>query len=223
MTTPTAAPIGQEEIELYGNVLSEIKFRAEMAEKKLRDVTEIVELESAALQLRKSIELVALGTLAANRQVVHQVSTALHKKDWDDARKILRNINPNYWPTPFTAKIGPDGKRALEAFVGPFLSEKEAPTAYGFLSNLLHANNPFAKPSAIDQKDVDRVRDISLKLRNLLGLHTAELGNREHVVVASMDTPRDGRVLVQLWNEVSRETRTVDSWQSTQLRMDESK
>ena len=210
MTKFRAAPISQVEIELYGNVLSEIKFRAEIAEVKLRDVTEIVELESAALQLRKSIELVALGTLAANRRVVNQVSTALHKKNWDDARKILRNINPNYWPTPFKAKTGADGKSTLEAFDGPFLSEKGCPVAYGFLSNLLHANNPFAKPSAIDQKDVDKVWEISLNLRNLLGLHTAELRNREHVVVASMDTPPDGLVLVQLWNEVSRETGIVD-------------
>ena len=86
--------------------------------------------------------------------------------------------------------------------------EDEAGGAWGFLSEVLHANNPFA-PLASDQQRVDRVREIVTKLLNLLGLHTAELGNREHVLLAQMDVAPDGHVEVVVLNEVSRETRTV--------------
>jgi len=204
-----AAPITQHEIELYGNVLSEIRYRIEHAVMKLTQVTEVVEFESAALQLRKSIELVALGTLAANRHLAVQVSTTLHKKDWHEARKLLRNINPSYWPTPFKDGIGQDGRRSLQPYDEPFLSEDEAGGAWGFLSDLLHADNPFARIE-ITQQRVDKAREISAKLRGLLGLHTAELGNRENVLLAEMDTPPDGHVSVIVLNEVSRETRLVE-------------
>ena len=205
-----AAPITQNEIELYGDVLSEIKYRVGRAEAILIQVTEVVEWESAVLQLRKSIELVALGTLVVNRQVAGQVSTTLHKKDWGEARKLLRQINSNYWPTPFKDGTGQDGRRTLRPYDEPFLSEAEAGSAWGFLSDLLHADNPFAR-SEITQQRVDRVREISVMLRGLLGLHTAELGNRDNVLLAQMDTPPDGHVLVIVLNENFRETRTVEN------------
>lgn len=205
-----AAPITQTEIELYGNVLSEIKYRTEHATMKLVQVTEIIEFESAVLQLRKSIELVALGTLAANAQAVWQVSTTLHTKNWKDARRLLRRINPGYWPVPFKDGVDANGKRSLQALRDPFLSEDQVGGAWGFLSDLLHANNPFA-PAEIDQKCLDRVREISMKLRNLLGLHTADLGNRKHLLLAEMDAPPEGSVFVRVLDEVATVTRGLDN------------
>jgi hypothetical protein len=75
---------------------------------------------------------------------------------------------------------------------------------------LLHADNTFAR-FEITQQRVDGAREISAKLRGLLGLHTAELGNRKNVFLAQLDTPPDGHVLVVVLNEISRETRTVES------------
>ena len=197
-----AAPLTQEDLELYGNVLSEIKYRIDYANRKFADVTDIAEFESGVLQLRKAIELIALATLAVNKQSVSTVSTALHKKDWNEARKILRKVNPNYWPTPFKSHLDEQNRRSLAPIDSPYLSEGDAAGTWGFLSDLLHASNPFA-PIEIDQRLVDRARVIATKVQNLLGLHTADLGNREHLVLAQMDVPPDGHVEVIVLNMVT--------------------
>lgn len=196
-----AAPITQAEIEFYSDALSEIKYRMEYATEKLAHVSEIIEFDSAVLQIRKSIELVVLATFAANRQVMTQVSTALHKKSWKDARKLLRENNPGYWPTPFRGAVDPNGKRSLQPLSEPFLTEAEMGGTWGFLSDLLHANNPFSSRE-IDQQRVDRVHEIAAKLRNLLGLHTVELSNRKHLLIAEMDAAPDGHVFVRVLDEI---------------------
>lgn len=204
-----AAPITQREIELYAEALSEIKYRLDRSRDSLKVVSDLAAFECAVLQLRLSIELVALATLAANAQVVSEVSTTLHTKDWNEARKLLRQNNPGYWPTPFKDNENQYSKRSLEAIGEPYLTEGEAGKAWGYLSELLHANNPFAR-NEIDQTRVDKVRAIAMKLRNLLGLHTAEIGSRDHVLLAQMDVEPDGHVEVVVLNEISRVTHTVD-------------
>jgi Ni,Fe-hydrogenase III component G len=194
------APLTQEDLERYGNVLAEIKYRIDLADKKLQDVAEIVEFDSAALQLRKSIELIALATLAVNRQSVAQESSTIHRKNWREACKVLRKVNPGFWPTPFQQGSGEEHQRVLNPLDAPFLAEEHAGAAWGFLSNLVHASNPFA-PMVIDQDLVSKVSAISTEVKNLLGLHTADLGNREHLVLAALSN--DGHFDVVVLNGVS--------------------
>jgi hypothetical protein len=73
------APLSQEDVERYGDVLAQIKGRVEYAVGILDNVSDLFDLESAALQLRKAIELVALATFAVNRQNIEGITTALHK------------------------------------------------------------------------------------------------------------------------------------------------
>lgn len=129
----------------YTATHSEIKYRLDYASKELKVVTEILSFESAVLQVRKSIELVALGTLAANKNLLQEISTTLLTKNWNEARKILRNMNSEYWPIPFKSRESDNRPDSLIPIDAPFLTEDESGAAWGFLSDLLHANNPFGR------------------------------------------------------------------------------
>jgi hypothetical protein len=196
-----AAPLTQDDLDRYGDVLSEIKARIEHAWGLLENVAERFDLESAALQLRKSIELIALATLAVNRQSATAVSSKLHQADWNDARHILGRLNPEYWPVPFEWRSGADSPPSLEPLQEPFLEESVAGAEWGFLSNLLHADNPLS-PRTVDQSTVDRTRSIAIRIQNLLALHTADLGGRQHLVLATMDEPGTGDVVARVLNGV---------------------
>lgn len=193
------APLTQQDLERYGNLLSEIKARVEHASKILVNVSERFDLESAALQLRKTIELIMMAAMAVNRQNASAVSSTLHKKNWNEARKLLEKLNPNFWPEPFEDRSITKSTRSLVAVTEPYLSKDDAGREWGFLSELLHASNPFGSPSD-DHVTVQRLRDIVTRTSRLLGLHTLDLGGREHLILATMSEPRTGDVVAIVLN-----------------------
>ena len=195
------APLTQEDLERYGDVLAQLKARVEHAVAILENVSVVFDLESAALQLRKAIELVALATLTVNRQNLESITTVLHQKHWDDARKLIRRVNPDYWPVPFEPFPDATGRVALEPIEEPFLTEADAGREYGFLSDLIHAENPFNRRT-IDRATVDRVRGIASGLGRLLGLHTVDLGGRENLIIAQLEPGTEGGVHVRVLNQV---------------------
>lgn len=201
MPVAKPAPLSQEDVERYGDVLAQIKGRVEHAVGILDNVSDLFDLESAALQLRKAIELVALATFAVNRQHIEGITTALHKKRWDDAQKLIRRVNPDYWPVPFEPKPDASGKVALEPIEESFLTEADAGREFGYLSDLIHAENPFA-PRTVDSATIDRVRQTAKRLGLLLGRHTVDLGGREHLIVAQMEEGPDGGVAVHVLDQV---------------------
>lgn len=65
-------------------------------------------------------------------------------KDVTETRKLVREVNPEYWPTPLEGGLrNSDGALTGQRFEGDFLREHEWGRKYGFLSELVHAKHPF--------------------------------------------------------------------------------
>lgn len=193
------APLTQDDLNLYGDLLVEIKARVEHAVTLLDGVTLRFNLEAAALQLRMAIELVALSTLVVNRQNLAEIETALGRHKWNEAMKLVERVNLNYWPEPFVPRVGSGDARELNPLTGPYLTKEDAGRAWSRLSGLLHATNPFGTDQ-VDDTVVSRLRAIVSDLTQLLGCHTVDLGGREHLILATMDEPSTGAVFAEVLN-----------------------
>jgi hypothetical protein len=74
-------PISLEDASRYRSVLVQIRERTEAVRAVIiSSPVKAADLEVAALNLRTMIELVALGSLVANRPEAEKVASALHKK-----------------------------------------------------------------------------------------------------------------------------------------------
>jgi hypothetical protein len=173
-----------------------------------RDIVEdILRVEFAALNIRKSIELVALGALVNNIEEVRTVSSAFDQKDWKDARKLISRVNPNFWPVPAVqARDASSGVVDLADVDAPYLTEAEAGRAWGLASELLHAANPF-QPEPDAAKWVAILLDILNKLVTLLNYHQIFFKDDRYMAIASLHTVGvagmpDGFIQVALFDRV---------------------
>ncbi|WP_339123922.1 hypothetical protein, partial [Pseudonocardia sp. D17] len=106
-----------------------------------------VDVEVIALNIRMALESVVLSTLIANRPAAAAVSDAFATKTASDARRIVKRVNPRYWPKPFKFRRSVDesGRETwhMDSPEDEFLREDEWGRAYGYCSALLHATNPY--------------------------------------------------------------------------------
>jgi len=108
----------EDEIQLYGSVLNSIKMRLARVPPLLtfplsngKATIDRHQLEYAALQLRMTIESIALASLVANRRDLEAASIAFHRKDADAAGKVVKKLNPNYWHTRRVLASGANHQR----------------------------------------------------------------------------------------------------------------
>ena len=93
----------QTTVNLYATCMEEIKKRTEairmIYDKKYSTPFPITNIEFMALQLRKILELIALGNLVANRKQYETVRKSF-RTDWNAKPiiKTIKQINPNYFP-----------------------------------------------------------------------------------------------------------------------------
>jgi hypothetical protein len=195
----------RSELVLYGQVLQEIKMReAEVVRWLARNVRTVNTFHAnyVAMHLRTMIEFVALGSLVANRPDVERVASAFHKKDADAAAKVVKQINPRYWPRPSALIVSDDPAELwhLETLTEGFLREEDWRAAWGFLSTLLHATNPYVATPSKPRPDLvevfKRLRDIHLRIARLLARHEVHLVDQNVVLLVQMEG-EDGRLHVQ--------------------------
>lgn len=74
--------VREDDIQLYAQVLREIKLRTDAATEVLARVPPTrFNADLAAVELRIVLELVLLGSLVTNRTEIERVASALHKHD----------------------------------------------------------------------------------------------------------------------------------------------
>lgn len=128
-----------EDFDRIHRVLADVKRRMLLVTDLFADGLVRDTLERAALQLRMTLESIVLLSFAAHRPLSEQAEAALGRASIDDARKRVRRLNATYWPQP--VEMAPGEVVSLE---DGFLTEKSWGRAYGLVSNVLHAPNPFA-------------------------------------------------------------------------------
>ncbi len=166
--------------QAYLTIMEEIVFRTDVIEelisKKINMKYTGIQIESMALQVRMITELIALGSLAANKPLFEEnlkkFKKLYHPKD------ILRDIeklNPKFYPEPIVEIQAKDDSRIGE-FVplkSGFMKRDELIKAHGQCGDMLHAKNPYGK--GIDYSDYDRYEAMMInwvtRIKTLLNFH----------------------------------------------------
>lgn len=137
---------------IYTELIGEAVSRLAAAEEFLAGFTErkgVHYLESAALQVRKALESIALGAIAPDKQEYAALRASADKdpdftKDYHAAKifATLERVNPNFYPKPLLpAERQPDGTWHFGEKKSGFLNKKQFERAYDRLGKHLHANN----------------------------------------------------------------------------------
>jgi hypothetical protein len=153
-------------------------------------------LESACLQLRKILELVAFGSLVANKDAYTLVYSKASKK-WDaaDLLKELEQVNPDFYPVPIVENPSKTPGIVMEhkKREGDFLTKSDFAEVYGRCGVMAHAANPFGKgidyPYYQQQLPVWRT-----KVLRLLNSHEIRLVNTPGLYVIHMREDQDDKV-----------------------------
>jgi len=181
----------QAEMNRYPDVLQEIGVRLEQARSLLakspgKDASAVIPLEQVALHLRIVLELVVLGSLVTHREYAEAITQELHKKNVDQARKLIRQVNPHYWPVPVITQLDPTGIRSARAIPSGYLKEDEWGRAYGVVSDLLHARNPFRQRSDFKslRRELSKLRE---RLRRLLDEHEIHFVDENRLVMGKLN------------------------------------
>jgi hypothetical protein len=200
---PSTEYMQAKDLELYASLLREIKARMAVAEQLLAATPRSQpNCDLIALELRVVLELLVLGSLITNRNELTAVRAALHKTDASAARKLAKRMNPGYWPKPSRQVADGPKKWKLDPITEGYLTEDEWGPAYGYLSDILHATNPFKQTPYLGrplEPVYERASEIVRRLVVLLDHHTVELVDREYILIAMMQTKETGDVAVTLF------------------------
>lgn len=151
--------------------------------------------ELVSIHLRKSLELIAFGTLTANK-VLYSEAHRKFRRHWN-AKRLLENlerINADFYPRPiFLASSEQGGVRHFESVQRGFLTKEDFVFLYDRCGETLHARNPFADQHRSIQFQ-RRVGEWVGRIERLLRLHLMQIAGREEIWVVDMRDARDGKV-----------------------------
>lgn len=138
----------------YRRCIQEIKFRMNEADAVVKRISShrpnrntVFGVEILAIHIRKSIELVALASIAANEDAYKKIRENFHK-DWN-ARYIFSDIeklNEKFYPVPISGMDGPEdgsGPISVHEHESGFLTKEESILLYDKCNGVLHADSPY--------------------------------------------------------------------------------
>ena len=189
----------------YADQMEDVKCRTEVVNAvingQLDALYKATTVELVYLQFRKTLELIAMASLVANRAAMEELySPRKLGRYWnaDDLLKDIGRINPDFYPHPVieVPSQDPQVKSDLQDRVGDFLSKDDFRHLYNKVcGTLMHAANPFGK--AIDYDGlIAEIPAWHTKIINLLNCHKIKLVDDESMYLIHMKEERDNRVHV---------------------------
>ncbi len=153
-------------------------------------------VESVGLQIRKVLELIAFGSLVANKDVY---SAAYEKfaTHWN-ARLLLRDlerVNSDFYPKPVVEAPSPDPRalHQLKERQNDYLTKAEFERAYEKCGSIMHAENPYG--SRVDLKYFSEKLPLwRTQVVNLLNNHQVKLLNEPGFYLIHMRENQDNKV-----------------------------
>lgn len=147
------------------------------------------DIEICVLQLRKIIELIAMGSLVSNVDKYSQIHER-YADNWN-ARMIFRDIqriNSEFYPIP----VKTDDSKGIGEFIhieSGFLTLEDAIYVYEKCGGFLHEDNPFKSPHDVAFYE-EHIPIWKSKIRRLLNAHIIHLCEDElyYVIMRSSDT-----------------------------------
>ena len=190
----------EKDITLYCDLMEEIKRRISVIQSfsSGKSVTpyKAITIETMCLQVRKVLELIALGSLVANKKEFSKFYDEFGKI-WN-AKFILRDIekvNPSFYPRPVIEKNSEDPavKNHLDDLKSGYLTKKRFVKVYEKCGAILHADNPFG--SKIDYSYYEKNIPIWVsEIMALLNNHYIKLIKSENMYLVHMKEERDNKV-----------------------------
>lgn len=156
----------------------------------------ITTAESAALQIRKILELIALSSLVANHEQ-YSTQRANFRKDWNAKRilETLARVNPKFYPVPTKQVRISEGRYNTPKIKSGYLTQKDFIELYGQCSAMLHSTNPFS------EQDIDarmflskKAPDWMNKIIVLLNHHHVFPVDDSRMYIVLMQAENDGKV-----------------------------
>lgn len=148
-------------------------------------------IESAYLQFRKILELIAMGSLIANKEIYSQEHTNF-SRHWN-ARRILESLerlNPDFYPKPILEEKG--GAKLIDKENG-FLTRDDFETLYNRYGALMHTDNPYGDQSDYGDylAQIPKWREL---ITGLLNNHKIHLLGDPNMYVIHLQEARDNKV-----------------------------
>jgi len=192
--------MNQPDIQMYSDLMDQIKKRTEVLDFFLTGAGHALyqptTVESVSLQLRKILELIAFGSLVANKDIY---SAAYDKfaTHWN-ARLLLRDlerVNSDFYPKPVVEAPSPDPRalHQLKPRQNDYLTREEFERAYEKCGAIMHAENPYG--SRIDLAYyLGKLPIWRTQMVNLLNNHQIRLVNDPGFYLIHMKENRDDKV-----------------------------
>jgi len=164
---------------------------------KERDVMyKATHIESMVLQVRMITELIALGTLAANRPIFEE-NQRKFEKHWDPVKvlKDVEKLNPNFYPKPIVEVPSKDPKikNDLVEMKTGYMTRDELIQIHGRCGDLLHASNPYGKKR--DYPAYERIVPKWMdRIMKLLNCHQIRLLDGDRFYLVHMKEAADDHV-----------------------------
>ncbi len=153
-------------------------------------------IESCCLQVRKMLELIAFGSLAANKDI-YSVAYAKFATHWHAGRLLrdLAKVNPDFYPKPVLevpSKI-PGVVNELKDRGPDYLTKDDFQAVYDECGAIMHSRNPYGQP--LDYARYQRQLLLwQGRIMNLLNSHQIHLVNTPEFYLIHMKEDQDDEV-----------------------------
>lgn len=192
--------MSEPDIQRYCDLMEEVKRRISVVDFFLTGGGHALymptTIESVGLQLRKVMELIAFGSLVANKDI-YSATYEKFATHWN-ARLLLRDlerVNQDFYPKPVVEVPHPDPKvlHQLKDRDPDYLSRDEFEKAYEKCGAIMHAENPYG--SKIDYGYYQgKLPGWRTQVVNLLNNHQIRLVGEKGFYLVHMKEDRDDKV-----------------------------
>jgi hypothetical protein len=176
----------------YINILIEIKRRTAVIDaiysKEINSLYEATTIETAYLQLRKMLELIAFSSLIANINVYSkQYNKFATHYNAHLMFKDMKRVNADFYPKPIiqTPSQNPDYVSEWSAPANGYLTKDDFLELYEQCGRMMHAENPYGAKIDYD-KYLEQLPIWRAKIVCLLNAHTITLLNDSNVYLFQM-------------------------------------
>lgn len=145
-------------------------------------------VESACLQIRKILELIAFSSLVANKEV-YSIQYKKFAEHWN-ARLMLKDlerVNSDFYPKPIIQK--PSSKPGIQFDWSDrqddFLTKDDFLSTYERCGGILHADNPYGAQTNYENY-LEQLKYWRNRIINLLNAHTIKLVNDQNLYLFQM-------------------------------------
>lgn len=192
--------MSEPDIQKYADLMDEIKRRTSVidyfATGAGHALYEPTTIESICLQLRKILELIAMGSLVANKKAYSKAHSDF-AKHWN-AKYLMRDvelINSDFYPKPIIENPSQQENVVSEWQDRPndYLTKKNFIKVYNKCGAIMHAGNPYG--SQIDYSWYEqRISTWREQVINLLNCHTIRLVDNPNIYLVHMKEEGDEKV-----------------------------